>query len=427
MTSTHTHTQHPPQHHGHFNHNASRRHSTTSPYTIPPKNNVYIQQQQQQYQAQQYQAHPHQASPHTAGLIPTHLSTSVPLLSRDFVVRRISEGESGRLKEELKCEACGKGYKHISSLAKHLWEHTPEWNVTKKLLISKHQQVQLLEAASILVAMNDKLPGSAATSRRNSLMPDTINEEAVEDDTPVVPKQNLTVSHAPFSAHESSTFSKYSLDRNGGVPNTEGPTIENTGPFSPNAQHEQFQLHAHSSASPPPVHDSPRGSYYSAKNTPRMNYRKSSFSQYPPRFDAATDYSSSPTTKGSDLPHHLRKLSVANTTAINGNGLNGGSYMDVPAVPNGHFHPGSLPNNEAYHLQRQLPQPPAFDFKSPSFKSKPVRVNGLMNPISDDDGREELEPTISGRRGSSSGDGSKMVHSPRESTYDDDDVFGMDA
>ncbi|AOA64924.1 Hypothetical protein PP7435_CHR4-0097 [Komagataella phaffii CBS 7435] len=84
------------------------------------------------------------------------LSSSVPLLSREFVVRRISEGETGRLKEELKCEACGKGYKHISSLAKHLWEHTPEWNVTKKLLISKHQQVQLLEAASILCSMTDK-------------------------------------------------------------------------------------------------------------------------------------------------------------------------------------------------------------------------------------------------------------------------------
>lgn len=81
---------------------------------------------------------------------------SGPLLSREFVARRFSEGESGRLKEELKCQSCGKGYKHISSLAKHLWEHTPEWNVTSKLLISKHQQVQLLEAASILVSMNEE-------------------------------------------------------------------------------------------------------------------------------------------------------------------------------------------------------------------------------------------------------------------------------
>ena len=34
------------------------------------------------------------------------------------------------------------------------WEHTPEWSLTSKLLISKHQQVQLLEAASVLLTMN---------------------------------------------------------------------------------------------------------------------------------------------------------------------------------------------------------------------------------------------------------------------------------
>lgn len=38
------------------------------------------------------------------------------------------------------------------------WEHTPEWSYTSKLLISKHQQVQLLEAASVLVAMNNQHP-----------------------------------------------------------------------------------------------------------------------------------------------------------------------------------------------------------------------------------------------------------------------------
>lgn len=36
------------------------------------------------------------------------------------------------------------------------WEHTPQWQYTSKLLISKHQQVQLLEAASVLVAMNSE-------------------------------------------------------------------------------------------------------------------------------------------------------------------------------------------------------------------------------------------------------------------------------
>ncbi|RYP43679.1 hypothetical protein DL768_009780 [Monosporascus sp. mg162] len=77
-------------------------------------------------------------------------------------VRRASDGQplakegkkSNRV--ELRCDKCGKGYKHSSCLTKHLWEHTPEWSYTSKLLISKHQQVQLLEAASVLVAMNTK-------------------------------------------------------------------------------------------------------------------------------------------------------------------------------------------------------------------------------------------------------------------------------
>ncbi|KAI8634737.1 hypothetical protein F5Y19DRAFT_123062 [Xylariaceae sp. FL1651] len=75
-------------------------------------------------------------------------------------IRRASDGQpltkegkkSSRV--ELRCDKCGKGYKHSSCLTKHLWEHTPEWSYTSKLLISKHQQVQLLEAASVLVAMN---------------------------------------------------------------------------------------------------------------------------------------------------------------------------------------------------------------------------------------------------------------------------------
>ncbi|KAK0722935.1 hypothetical protein B0T26DRAFT_740009 [Lasiosphaeria miniovina] len=75
-------------------------------------------------------------------------------------LRRASDGQplgkEGRKsnRPELRCEKCGKGYKHSSCLTKHLWEHTPEWSYTSKLLISKHQQVQLLEAASVLVAMN---------------------------------------------------------------------------------------------------------------------------------------------------------------------------------------------------------------------------------------------------------------------------------
>ncbi|RPA82132.1 hypothetical protein BJ508DRAFT_101378 [Ascobolus immersus RN42] len=84
--------------------------------------------------------------------------------------RRASEGAHMALEGggkstagELKCDKCGKGYKHGSCLTKHLWEHTPEWQYTSKLLISKHQQVQLLEAASILVSMKPSTPPDSSS------------------------------------------------------------------------------------------------------------------------------------------------------------------------------------------------------------------------------------------------------------------------
>lgn len=40
------------------------------------------------------------------------------------------------------------------------WEHTPQWQYTSKLQISKHQQVELLEAASVLISMNQCGTGS---------------------------------------------------------------------------------------------------------------------------------------------------------------------------------------------------------------------------------------------------------------------------
>lgn len=115
------------------------------------------------------------------GCLPQGPPQNIPLLSRKFVARRISEGETGRLKEELKCQACGKGYKHITSLAKHLWEHTPEWSMTSKLLISKHQQVQLLEAASILVSINEP-------------------DETENSDLPGTPKKDDVISSASSSS-----------------------------------------------------------------------------------------------------------------------------------------------------------------------------------------------------------------------------------
>jgi hypothetical protein len=42
---------------------------------------------------------------------------------------------------------CGFGqvYRHPNCLVKHRWEHSPHWREASKFLLSKHQQVQMLE------------------------------------------------------------------------------------------------------------------------------------------------------------------------------------------------------------------------------------------------------------------------------------------
>ncbi|KAL2752499.1 hypothetical protein ACRALDRAFT_1065619 [Sodiomyces alcalophilus JCM 7366] len=107
--------------------------------------------------------------------------------------RRASDGQA-LVKErrksnrvELRCETCGKGYKHSSCLTKHLWEHTPEWSLTSKLLISKHQQVQLLEAASVLVAMNGKETEDAAAAAQTTSPPESARDFPSEPESTASP------------------------------------------------------------------------------------------------------------------------------------------------------------------------------------------------------------------------------------------------
>ncbi|CAH2351859.1 hypothetical protein CLIB1423_04S07558 [[Candida] railenensis] len=195
----------------HPQYNYNRRNSASAPYTVPPKHHHH----------KHTHSHSHSHS-HTPSHTPSHTGQAgFQPLSRDFVVRRISEGETGRLKEELKCESCGKGYKHISSLAKHLWEHTPEWNVTKKLLLSKHQQVQLLEAASILVGMNEPTGAAVpaahknatgASSRRNSeyfspISEDDDYEQVVSSDTSYTPMNSIDKGKESTEAAQIKRFS----------------------------------------------------------------------------------------------------------------------------------------------------------------------------------------------------------------------------
>ncbi|TRM58480.1 hypothetical protein BD626DRAFT_511216 [Schizophyllum amplum] len=72
---------------------------------------------------------------------------------------------------EYKCESCSKVYRHPSCLIKHRWEHTPHWREASKYVLSKHQQVQLLEAAAILSHISPAAQGGASLPEDRSLWP----------------------------------------------------------------------------------------------------------------------------------------------------------------------------------------------------------------------------------------------------------------
>ena len=50
-----------------------------------------------------------------------------------------------------RCESCSKVYRHPSCLVKHRWEHTAHWKESSRFLLSKHQQVQLLEVRLLVL------------------------------------------------------------------------------------------------------------------------------------------------------------------------------------------------------------------------------------------------------------------------------------
>ncbi|KAI7858942.1 hypothetical protein BDC45DRAFT_497938 [Circinella umbellata] len=89
----------------------------------------------------------------------TTVSTSLPInyYSNCGPIRKSPASMMGNAHRALhRCDDCGKVYKHPSCLAKHRWEHSDEWELTSKLLLTKHQQVQMLEAAAILVSLDTK-------------------------------------------------------------------------------------------------------------------------------------------------------------------------------------------------------------------------------------------------------------------------------
>ncbi|THH17921.1 hypothetical protein EW146_g2984 [Bondarzewia mesenterica] len=74
------------------------------------------------------------------------------------------------------CESCSKVYRHPSCLIKHRWEHSPHWREASKFLLSKHQQVQLMEAAAILSHMSPTVSGGSSLPDDRSLWPSYLSD-----------------------------------------------------------------------------------------------------------------------------------------------------------------------------------------------------------------------------------------------------------
>ena len=151
-----------------------------------------------------------------------------------------SGGVKGRRKGMVfRCENCGKvritnaadegeygadpdhlqEYRHPSCLIKHRWEHSPHWKEPTQVSMSKHQQVQMLEAAAILAHL-DPSQGRALPLDR-SLWPAILSPptgeaplRSVSDPrNPLMSPNSVAAPLTPSSMRESSTLTNMQVRR----------------------------------------------------------------------------------------------------------------------------------------------------------------------------------------------------------------------
>ncbi|KAF9171108.1 hypothetical protein BGX20_008108 [Mortierella sp. AD010] len=104
-----------------------------------------------------------------------------------------------------KCMDCGKVYKHPNCLWKHRWLHSDYWKSATKFLLSKHQQVQLMEAAAILLGMdesreNDKDPIVSMFSKQRGALANSVGSSlstSSSSGSPPTSTKSLSVSPPP--------------------------------------------------------------------------------------------------------------------------------------------------------------------------------------------------------------------------------------
>ncbi|OCF32649.1 hypothetical protein I316_05570 [Kwoniella heveanensis BCC8398] len=96
-----------------------------------------------------------------------------------------SGGVKGRRKGMVfKCETCSKEYRHPSCLVKHRWEHSPHWKEPTALSMSKHQQVQMLEAAAILAHLDPTANSGRSLPTDKSLWPAILGADKAARSSP---------------------------------------------------------------------------------------------------------------------------------------------------------------------------------------------------------------------------------------------------
>ncbi|KZT25891.1 hypothetical protein NEOLEDRAFT_1132914 [Neolentinus lepideus HHB14362 ss-1] len=163
------------------------------------------------------------------------LSTPIPIPAKEegqnqgVDVSGTGKGKTGKKRGTIfQCESCSKVYRHPSCLIKHRWEHSPHWREASKFVLSKHQQVQLLEAAAILSHL--KPAGTSLPDDRSlwpsflsgGLLPPPSTTNLAVNGTTSRSKSSSTSTPSSFTGATSSSVPAYKLSGRSG---SSGPRL----------------------------------------------------------------------------------------------------------------------------------------------------------------------------------------------------------
>ncbi|KAH7890238.1 hypothetical protein F5I97DRAFT_676 [Phlebopus sp. FC_14] len=265
------------------------------------------------------------------------------------------------------CESCSKVYRHPSCLIKHRWEHTPHWREASKFVLSKHQQVQLLEAAAILSHLS---PSSASLPEDRSLWPSFLSGGLV-----------------PPPASENGAAALEGASSPPGLPTTH--------PISSSVPAASISSSSQSGPSGPRLHN--YSVPQSASGPGGITQLRPGLLGVPTVSSSATSSSPSPNGRSSPLPvppatatnddaHNLLALRSASVKSESwGSPRSLGAYHDVSSYPTGRYQlyaPASLENSWSL---------PRSSLRSKSSSSHSHSRSASESKSDDDEGEGEGE------------------------------------